>query len=105
MKIVKIKLSCGYVGEYVADFKPGDLITAYQKGYHRFVKYEDRGEGNVPLIHYTRANNFNGKPCNSKTVLVCDAAYCRPAIIHLNTAIQQKKTEIEGLEILRNSIP
>lgn len=85
-----------YKTEYVGDFNPGDLITAYEKGYHRFVRYEDRSNM-VPLIYYTRAFNFNGKPCKSSKEIVCDAAYCRPAVDHITKAIKQKQDETVAL--------
>lgn len=88
----------GYKGEFDDTLQPGDLITAYQKGYHEFIKFQDRGAGNVPLVHYRQKFNFNGKPCNSKKILVCDAAYCRRAAEHINAAIIQKQVEINMLK-------
>jgi len=111
MKIVKYT-SGVYSAEYVADFNPGDLITAYEKGYHRFVRYEARGKEvpliyygkEVPLIYYTRAFNFNGKSCKSSKEISCDAAYCRPASDHIMAAIKQKQDEIDALINLKETL-
>ena len=75
--IIEVKCPSGYIGKYEDSFKPGDIITTYQAGYHRFIKYEYRGKKEVPLIHYSRIADRFGKPCKSKTVHICDAAYCR----------------------------
>ena len=101
MKIVKATFENGWVGEYISDFKPGDLITAYESGLHRFIKYEKR-KGETPLVYYTRVYNANGKQCKSKKVLVCDASYCRPAIEYIMATIEQKKEEIELLETIKD---
>ena len=92
-----IKYTTGYIGKYDETFKPGDLIIAYVKGYHEFVKYEDRGDNITPLIHYKRKFNFNGKPNTSKVILKCDAFYGRRASIHLMKSIESKKKEIVNL--------
>lgn len=87
-----------YSSEYDDEFKAGDLITAYQKGYHEFVEYKDRGEKNAPLVYYKRRFNFNGKPINSKQILVCDALYCRRAKIHIDKSIEEFQKSIELLK-------
>ncbi len=92
-----IKHPNGYVGIYDETFEPGDLITAYEKGYHEFIKYENRGETTVPLVYYKRVYNFNGKKCNSKTIKACDAAYCRRAKEHIINSIEEKEEEIKLL--------
>lgn len=84
----------GYTVLYDETFQPGDLIIAYRKGYHEFIKYEDRGKTTAPLIYYKTIYNFNGKKCNSKTIHTCDAAYCRHAKDHIIKSIQDKETEI-----------
>lgn len=93
-----IKHPNGYVGIYDDKLKPGDLITAYEKGYHEFIKYENRGENTAPLIYYKKVYNFNGRKCNSKTILTCDAVYCRQAREYILKSIRDKETEIEFLK-------
>ena len=68
------------------------------------LKYESRGKDISPLIHYTKAYNFNGKSCKSKEVLTCDASYCHSASIHLKDAIKKKQDEIKELEKIVLSI-
>lgn len=87
----------GYKGIYDDELKPGDLITAYQKGYHEFIAYEDRGPKQVPLILYKRKFDSNGKPSKSK-VLTCDAAYCRLAKDKILKEIKNREEQIENLK-------
>ena len=65
-------------------FKVGDIITAYHKGYHRITLIEDRQQSNTgrykgtdsPLIHYTCILDSNGQPSKARKN-ECDALYCR----------------------------
>jgi hypothetical protein len=101
--IITFKIG-NYTAQYEDAFKPGDLITAYQKGYHYFVRYEHRGPGTVPLIVYKKAFNLNGKACKSSQELKCDAAYCRFASEYMTKSIEEKKQEILALETILKSI-
>jgi hypothetical protein len=95
--MIHITHTNGVKSQYDETFKSGDLITAYQKGYHEFVSYTDRGPNMTPLVHYRKRFNFNGKPCNSKKIISCDAAYCRRATDHIQSSIEQKDNEIDLL--------
>jgi len=88
-----------YKSEYDDTFKAGDLITAYQKGYHEFIEYKDRGESNAPLVYYRRRFNFNGKAINSKEILVCDATYCRKAAAHVKKSLDELEQDMKRLRI------
>jgi len=102
--MITIKYDNGYEGTYDETLKPGDMITAYRKGYHEFIKFEDRGNKVVPLVHYKQIYNENGKPCKPKIVFQCDAAYCRRAIDYIEKAIEKKTQELKALkEILKKS--
>ena len=97
-----VKHPNGYVGIWDDELIPGDLITAYHSGYHEFIKYEYRGHELVPLIHYKKRFNLDGKPIKSKVTLVCDGAYCRKANEHIEKSISDKKIAIENLSKLLN---
>jgi hypothetical protein len=87
-----------YSAKYDDSFKVGDLITAYQKGYHEFVKYQERGETAAPLIYYRRVFKFNGRSAKSKKVLCCDAVYCHKASEHIKNLIKNLHEQIKLLE-------
>lgn len=57
------------------DLKVGDVIAAYQAGYHVVIEIEPRSE-NSDLIHYKRLLDKHGKKYKTKQVLVCDVAWC-----------------------------
>lgn len=102
--MITIKYDNGYEGTYDETLKPGDMITAYRKGYHEFIKFEERGTEIVPLVHYKQIYNDNGKPCKSKTIYQCDGAYCRRAIDDINKQIEKKTQELTALkEILKKT--
>ncbi len=88
--------SKGYRVLYDETFQPGDLITTYHSGYHRFIRYEyeNRGES-APLVFYTKAYDSNGKRIKGKAVERCDAAFCRRASdrIHSELADLEKIKE------------
>lgn len=56
----------------------GELVTAYEKGYHVIVKIEPRAEY-APLVYYRRVVSEAGSLIKTKTpaTLCCDAAYVR----------------------------
>lgn len=58
-----------FTGRYDSSIKPGDIITAYHKGYWKVDKVIDRGKYTAPIIEYTRVGK-KGK--NS-----CDGGYCK----------------------------
>lgn len=69
MSIVEYTSKDGrFTSRYDSSIKPGDVITAYHKGYWKVDKVNDRGKHSAPLIEYTRIGK-KGK--NS-----CDAGYC-----------------------------
>jgi len=56
----------------------GELVTAYEKGYHIILEFKHRG-GSTPLVYYRRVVSDKGAPIKTKTpaTLCCDAAYVR----------------------------
>jgi len=54
---------------------PGDLITAYEKGYHVLCYIKFRGDDETPLVYYTRVVSAAGAVVKSGPELVCDASY------------------------------
>jgi hypothetical protein len=101
--LITIPYPNGYVGVYEDGFKPGDVITAYKKGYHVFVDYKQRGVKEAPLVIYQRVFNFNGKPSKGKKTS-CDAAYCRYATDFIEKKIVKLKEQISLLEKIPSKI-
>lgn len=73
-----IQHSNGVKSIYDETIKVGDLVTAYEKGFHRVTEIKPRRK-DTPLIMYVRVFGANGKPVSSKQHLGCDAAYVRKA--------------------------
>jgi len=96
LKTVIYKYPKGYTGIYEDGFKPGDLITAYQSGYHEFVEYKERKDS-VPLVIHKKRYDKKGKPKKS-AFKQCDAAYCRFAKDGIEKSIKEKLEEIEWLK-------
>jgi len=84
-------------------FVEGDLITAYIKGYHSFVKYESRGDNVSPLIHYKQRFTSNGIPRSGK-VQKCDANYCILAKDDIAKSIEDFQDSITRLKKIYENI-
>lgn len=60
--------------------KVGDIITAYEKGYHVVVSIERRTHNrdgtDSPVIGYKRKLDSTGKSVSSNVVKYCDVYYC-----------------------------
>lgn len=82
------------MSEFDKDFKIGDIIIAYHKGYHRvtqieqrFITAEDNRYGNrgavgqeySAIIHYVQVARADGEKVKTKKVKQCDAAWCHLA--------------------------
>ena len=83
--------------------KVGDLITAYHKGYHEIVTFEERDDC-APLVHFKTRFKSDGKPANSKRIMCCDMGYCRHAEIGLTNEIRRKEEEIEKLKTILSTL-
>ena len=76
----------------------GELVTAYEKGYHVITGFEFR-EGHPPLVYYRRVVSSSGKKIKGKgSDLSCDASYVQrvtyaaaQAIYHLETQAAAEK--------------
>jgi len=79
------------------DFKPGDLITAYHKGYHEFVGYSTKYK-DASIAQYKLRYDANGKPKNGKAILECSIAFCQHAKIRIETSIKKYEIAIEQLK-------
>ena len=62
--------------------KVGDVVTAYEKGYHAVVSIEPRTHGggrnkiHSPMIGYKKVLNSRGEPVSSNVIKYCDVHYC-----------------------------
>lgn len=71
----------------------GELVTAYEKGYHVITGFEFR-EGHPPLIYYRRVISDSGKKIKGKgSDLVCDASYVQRVTKAATEAIYQLETQ------------
>ena len=101
------------------NFKVGDIITCYFKGFWKVVKIEprwyderdvtgyatlrERGEEYSPLVVVTQVADGNGKPKKSKEVS-CDSAYCCLATISIDRQILELETKKGLLEMFKSTI-
>ncbi len=99
-----------YAGGVKLDFdetiKVGDIITAYQSGYHKVTditpRYQKNGDVMIPLFTYCLVAKANGTVAKGKVITKsCDASYCRRATDALEKTIAEKKAEVARLESLQ----
>ena len=57
------------------NFKIGDFIIAYRKGFHVIVSIQER-DWSAPLIGYRQFADQNGKEKVGRKIYYCDASYC-----------------------------
>lgn len=89
--------------------KVGDVISTYHAGYHRLESIEVRPPQKSlfdksvtfkpePLFYYRKVVDSNGKQASGKTLLCCDAAYCRPAKETLSIVIKNIEDNLQTLK-------
>lgn len=88
----------GYSVDYDETIKVGDLITAYNEGYHRVTKVEDR-PGKPPLIDYVKVCKIDGS-YSKKLKGHCCATYCRHAYQSIVDEIKHHDEAIKTLQFL-----
>lgn len=71
-----IRYPNGVVLTYDDTIEVGDIVTAYQKGWHRVIEIRPRKDS-TPIIVYQRLMDSTGKLVSSKVFLECDASYCQ----------------------------
>ncbi len=84
----------GVVLEWDDTLSVGELITAYEKGYHILTGIDYRADDQTPLMRYTRVVTAAGKRTKANKEMVCDASYVR----RLNTGdvLRLFQTEINA---------
>lgn len=80
------------------EFKVGDIITAYHKGYFRLLSIERRYKDSKemsPLFSYEKIMDSNFKLITSKkkSILECDARFCK---VLKKSAVEDMKKEFEA---------
>ena len=95
------------------EFKIGDIITTYHKGYWRLDKIEDRyftdsdnsysnspkdGSLYQPIFYYSQVMTTDFIPKNGKVKKLCDVAWCRK--IDKEKIKDMKKKYIDGCDYL-----
>lgn len=85
----------GFVSDYDETIKVGDVIRAYNSGFHRVTKIESRPHS-TPLISYTKICKEDGSK-SSALKSSCDASYCRHAIGYVNSLIEDHEKAIKSL--------
>jgi hypothetical protein len=110
--------------------KIGDLVTSYWKGFYEIVKIERRwrnktkegeyyqqayciqgehtedcGEEMNSLIHVVQLYKEDGAAIKrSKTIRVCDSAFCKPAKEVISSFIEYHKKSIDNLQLVLKKI-
>lgn len=79
------------------EFKIGDVITAYHKGYHEITCIIERKNGN-PLIQYRTLFRADGTVVKSTSHKKCDVFYCNLAAKVLPEVIKKREEELEKLK-------
>jgi hypothetical protein len=100
--MTKVTYPNGVTLQYDETIKIGDIISAYQAGYHKVVEIQER-EGSTPFIHYVRVANQNWMPAESKK-FSCDASYCIHAQDTLVREILVRQKQLDSLKSFLNSI-
>jgi hypothetical protein len=79
------------------NFKVGDLIFAYDKGFHRCVKITPRDSTSGPIVTYHRVYTLDGKRLKGGEQ-DCAAGFCRLVeASHIQKLIAARQTEIVNL--------
>lgn len=79
---------------YDKTIKPGDLVTAYSKGFHRVTAVKPRPH-NTPIIATVAVLTSAYKKAPAKKA-ECDAAYCRKtSIAGIKQMIRDEISELE----------
>jgi hypothetical protein len=103
------------------DLKPGDIITAYEKGTHEVIRIERRfytkelidgfptafgdkavGDEYNPMIVYRRRLNSKGKVLKSKKEISCDSSYCHK--VTLDTIAKEYYRVVDQAEKLKKAM-
>lgn len=74
--MVETHLPNGIPGSWDDTLEPGELVTAWEKGYHILLRMEHR-EGTTPRAFYKRVVSATGKKVKDGAELSCDAAFVR----------------------------
>jgi hypothetical protein len=77
------------------NFKVGDLVSAYKKGYHEIVEIAPSG-----LIGYQIRFKEDGSPVKGKATSWCHPGYCKPMLDVVEYQIKKMEETIEKLKKL-----
>lgn len=100
------------------NFKPGDKVSAYWKGYYEVIDIKRRymnsnnsmdigfidKSGFVeisPLVYLKQIYDSNGKPIKSPIVKTCDQAFLKDADSHIKDRIINLEKKIEQLKNIK----
>ena len=92
--LTEMKFKHGVVLKYDPTIKPGDLITAYHKGFWIVTKVTQR-KGSTPYLEY---RHINKKVSNG-----CDSSHCRkvdPETLHKEMVAEADKVRDMLLKVL-----
>lgn len=73
----------------MSNFKIGDFITAYQKGYHKIVDIKGVS------IHYIRVVSDAGNIVKSTKIMECSKSWC--SLIDIEALISKRREELDML--------
>lgn len=100
------------------NFKPGDKVSAYWKGYYEVIDIKRRymnsnnsmdigfidKSGFVeisPLVYLKQIYKSNGTPTKSSIIKTCDQAFLQYADTHIKNRITDLEKEIEQLKNIK----
>jgi hypothetical protein len=80
--------------KFDTNIKVGDLITAYQKGFHRVTELTPGGSSGT-LVHYKRVLSDKGRKSKG-SIQVCDGSYCKKMdMVEVGEYIDTARMEFE----------
>ncbi len=84
------------------DIKPGQLISAYHKGFHRVISKELTDGGTCELVHYEQVITSNFTIPKYKAKYCCNVAFCT---LITQEVIEAMKTKyLNGLKVLEKEL-
>ncbi len=98
--MTQVNCTNGVVLHYDETIKVGDIISAYQKGFHRVTEIRDRGANATPLIGYETVARENGTLAKTSSVKHCDASYCRHAAGVIKEEVEKHMQAVGKLQFL-----
>lgn len=100
--MISVTYPNGVTLAYDETLKVGDIITAYNKGYHKLEEIKERNDS-TPLFFYSLFAKEDGtiRTNPKKIINSCDASHCRRASEIIDAEIQESENKLASLQNLK----